>query len=185
MHSYLVTALVHLAVATHTPVVHQPTVCEKAFATRAIVVQRFNRSAAGRNICRFGVKHSDASVTHASYDQKRRYLFQLRALTGKQGRYLRLTPALPKQRPGGTMTPKWEPVDLAACIVHHESGGDPRASNGTHWGIGQWDLPTWRAHGGLKYAKSPLGATYDQQLEILTTALERFGCSAWCPFDPC
>jgi hypothetical protein len=79
----------------------------------------------------------------------------------------------------------YKPVGLAACIVHHESGGNPRASNGSHWGIGQWTIEAWTRHGGRRFAPHPFGATYQEQLIVLSQGLARYGCRDWCPFDPC
>ncbi len=56
---------------------------------------------------------------------------------------------------------------LEACIIQHESGGDPRAVNGQYEGIGQWEPAAWASDGGLRYASSPLGASYSQQEAVL------------------
>lgn len=54
-----------------------------------------------------------------------------------------------------------------ACIIEHESGGDPHAVSGQYMGIGQWEQSRWESDGGLRYAKTPLEATYAQQEIIL------------------
>lgn len=56
---------------------------------------------------------------------------------------------------------------LAACIVRQESGGNPQAVNGRYSGIGQWEQSRWLADGGGRYAPTPLGATYAEQLSVL------------------
>jgi hypothetical protein len=56
---------------------------------------------------------------------------------------------------------------LEACIIQHESGGDPKAVNGIYEGIGQWEHSRWISDGGGRYAESPLGATYAEQEIIL------------------
>jgi hypothetical protein len=190
MRTILIAAAVLLLAAPAVPAsassAHKPrtTLCTTAFNVRQVVIKRHGKRAPGRNICRQGVRHTDNSVTKATTSQKARYIRAMRALLIRAP-YVMVVPGWPRIPPAGTMTAKASPTGLAACIVHYESRGNPQANNGSHFGIGQWDLPTWRAHGGLRYAQTPLGASYDQQLQILTSALERFGCSAWCPFDPC
>ena len=76
-------------------------------------------------------------------------------------------------------------VGLARCIVHYESHGNPRARNGQDHGIAQWSPEAWRRHGGHRYSRDPLYASYGQQWRILLGALRRWGCRDWCPFDPC
>lgn len=56
---------------------------------------------------------------------------------------------------------------LEACIIEHESGGDPQAVNGVYEGIGQWEQPRWESDGGLRYAATPLGASFAQQERVL------------------
>lgn len=55
----------------------------------------------------------------------------------------------------------------AACIIQAESGGNPQAVNGRYMGIGQWEQSRWLSDGGGRYAPTPLGATYSQQVAIL------------------
>lgn len=73
---------------------------------------------------------------------------------------------------------------LARCIAHFESTDNPQATNGSHSGLGQWTAEAWARHGGLRFASSPTGATYDQQLIVIEQGLQRYGCRDWCPFDP-
>lgn len=56
---------------------------------------------------------------------------------------------------------------LEACVIQHESGGDPRAVNGIYEGIGQWEPSRWLSDGGGRYSQTPLGATYAEQERIL------------------
>lgn len=74
---------------------------------------------------------------------------------------------------------------LARCIIRSESGGNPLAQNGQYKGIAQWSPEAWRRHGGLRYASTPHGATYAEQVQVLKMGLARYGCRDWCPFDPC
>jgi hypothetical protein len=74
---------------------------------------------------------------------------------------------------------------LASCIVHYESGGNPRAVNGIYGGIAQWSPEAWSRMGGTRFASTPTNATYAQQVQVLMDGLARFGCRDWCPFDPC
>ncbi len=56
---------------------------------------------------------------------------------------------------------------LEACIIQHESGGNPQAVNGQYEGIGQWSPESWSSNGGTRYASTPLGASYAQQEAVL------------------
>ncbi len=56
---------------------------------------------------------------------------------------------------------------LEACIISHESGGDPNATNGIYSGIGQWEESRWLSDGGGRFSSTPLGASYAQQEIIL------------------
>lgn len=56
---------------------------------------------------------------------------------------------------------------LEVCIIQHESGGDPQAVSGQYSGIGQWEQGRWESDGGLRYASTPLGASYSQQERVL------------------
>ena len=61
---------------------------------------------------------------------------------------------------------------LAWC----ESRGNPRASNGTHFGLYQFALPTWRAVGGPGH---PLNASRLQQSYRAVILLKRVGPGQW------
>lgn len=153
---------------------------------RQSVVKKHGTRAPGRNICRWGVKHSDGSVTKATYSQKKRYLNQLRTLAHPVP-FLVVNATKPGQLPAGTLSAHYTPTGQAACIVTRESHGDPNASNGTHFGIAQWSLQTWRAHGGpqMTGASDPRGASYQQQLMVLSHALATVGSGDWSPYDGC
>ncbi len=56
---------------------------------------------------------------------------------------------------------------LASCIIQHESGGNPQAVNGQYSGIGQWSPYAWSEDGGRRYASTPLGASYNEQVTVL------------------
>ncbi len=56
---------------------------------------------------------------------------------------------------------------LEACIISHESGGDPNATNGQFEGIGQWEPSRWASDGGTRFSSTPLGASYAEQEIIL------------------
>lgn len=73
---------------------------------------------------------------------------------------------------------------LARCIARVESTNNPQANrDGVHKGLGQWTAEAWARHGGLRFASSPLGATYDEQLIVIEQGLQGWGCRDWCPFD--
>jgi hypothetical protein len=147
---------------------------------RTKVIQKHGKRAPGRDIVRFGIRPGK----RARHAQIHRYFEQLRKLAFP-GRYLVVRAVPPAQRPAGTQSARMSATGLAACIVQRESGGNPQASNGTHTGIGQWTGEAWARHGGLRYASSPLGASYQQQLQVLNDGLSRYGCRDWCPFDGC
>lgn len=148
------------------------------------VAKMHSKRAPGRNIRKYGVLFK-GNVFDATCGELRRSLKQLKKLEVRR-QYIAISDVPPAQPPAGVRSVGMAPSGLAACIVHHESGGNPQAVNPNgHYGIGQWDHATWRAHGGTKYAPTPLGASYNQQLLVLNNALARYGCSAWCPYDGC
>ncbi|WP_081685725.1 transglycosylase family protein [Candidatus Solirubrobacter pratensis] len=67
--------------------------------------------------------------------------------------------AQPRLAPGGVWTASYK-ANLPWCTWGPESGGDYRASNGTHFGKYQFDLRTWRSVGGTG---SPLDAPPEEQ----------------------
>lgn len=58
---------------------------------------------------------------------------------------------------------------LAGCIIQHESGGNPQATNGQYQGLGQWSPSAWSADGGTRYAPTPSGASAAQQQAVLSS----------------
>lgn len=147
------------------------------------VAKRLGTRAPGRNIRRHGVRFKGATFV-TTCGEMRRSRRQLERLLVRPA-YLSVGATRPQQPPAGVKTRSYAPTGLAACIVHYESGGDPNASNGSHFGIAQWTYEAWARHGGTKYSADPRGATYQQQLEILNQGLTVYGCRDWCPFDPC
>lgn len=61
-------------------------------------------------------------------------------------------------------------------IVECESSGNPRATNGTHFGLLQFDLATWVSVGG---AGNPMNASVEEQLARGRTLAERRGTQPW------
>lgn len=144
---------------------------------------------AGRNIRRDGLRfifsrRARAVIAPPFCSDLRHATRQLKRLLVTPT-YLRVRAVAPRQPPAGVKTRSFYPVGLADCIAFHESGYDPLASNGLHFGVAQWTIEAWLRHGGGRFAGHPHGATYQQQLVILNRGLERFGCIDWCPFDPC
>jgi len=154
------------------------------------VVMRHGARAAGRDIVKYGVRFVAADHTtqtrRAKLSELRAYRTQLHRLVAPHP-YLSTHAAPPAQAPAGTATAHYAPTGLAACIVQRESGGSPTANNGTHFGIGQWDLQTWQAHHGpeMTGASTPLGASYQAQLQVLNRALAEGKSGAWTPYDGC
>lgn len=73
---------------------------------------------------------------------------------------------------------------LARCIIQRESGGDPQAVNGQYEGIAQWSPSSWLGGGGGRFAPTPLGATYSEQVQILNAMLPAQA-GQWTPYDGC
>ncbi|HEX6447276.1 MAG TPA: ubiquitin-like domain-containing protein [Streptosporangiales bacterium] len=69
----------------------------------------------------------------------------------------------------------WDWKYLAQC----ESGMNPRASNGTHFGLYQFSLSTWQSVGG---SGDPRDASEREQTERAYTLIQRSGPGQWtCP----
>jgi LysM repeat protein len=66
-----------------------------------------------------------------------------------------------------------DPLD---AIARCESGGNARASNGSHFGLYQFDLPTWRAAGGTGH---PLNASAGDQHAAAVRLLGQRGTQPW------
>jgi hypothetical protein len=158
------------------------TLCYKAHGIRESVVKKHGKQAPGRNICRYGLPNGHK----ATVNQKAKYVRALKRLNAPAPQYLVKTAGPPTQPPAATMSVHFAPAGgKAACIVTHESGGNPLARNGQYSGIAQWSQEAWQRHGGTKYAATPTGATKQQQLIVLSQGLSRYGCRDWCPFDGC
>lgn len=139
----------------------------------------------GRNIVALGWKEKGKPARTPNRWQVARWSRALHRLVYPR-RYL-LTRGVPPRTPPtyGAATPSYAPTGLAACIVAHESGGNPQAVNGQYHGIAQWSHEAWMRHGGGKYASDPLGASKQQQLIVLSDGISRYGCRDWCPYDGC
>lgn len=130
-------------------------VCSKAYSVRAAVVKKFGKRAPGRNICRFGVKHSNGKVRPARYAQKKRYLFALRNLNRPPvTRYVRVAAVPPRQAPAGALSPATRYKSggnyaIPASIVSCESGGSYTAVNQSSGAYGAYQIlpSTAAAHG--------------------------------------
>lgn len=136
------------------------------------------KRAPGRNIRRHGVKRPGHHSHRATAREIAKSIRSLRVL-----RMPYLVPSAPSIPPAGIASAA--PSGLAGCIVSRESGGDPGAANGEHLGIAQWSPIIWARDGGLAYASSPTGATYQEQLVVLSNGLSHYGCGDWCPYDNC
>lgn len=147
------------------------------------VKKEHGRRAPGRNIRRYGVS-SHGRVRPASARELAGSIRRLRALR-RPPAFLAVRAGSPYVPPARVATAHYSPTGLAGCIVSHESGGNPQANNGSHFGIAQWTIEAWLRHGGGRFAPTPLGASYQEQLQVLSDGLRRFGCRDWCPFDPC
>jgi hypothetical protein len=141
-------------VATSTAPAHANT-CAKAYVVRAAVVKKFGKRAPGRNICRFGVKHSNGKVRPARYAQKKRYLVALRNLNRPPvTRYVRVVAVPPRQVPAGTLSPAARyksggSYAIPSSIVSCESGGSYTAVNPSSGAYGAYQIlpSTAAAHG--------------------------------------
>lgn len=160
-HIALATVVLTAVIASPATATDHASVCEKAYGVRTAVKHKHGDEVPGRNICRHGVRHSTGKVVKASYNQKRRYLFQLRRLNQPY-----TTAVGPRLRPAGVMTAR-AAYALPHRIVMCESQGDPTAVNNSNpdrpAGLYQIITGTWLAHGGGKYAKTADKATPAQQ----------------------
>lgn len=66
--------------------------------------------------------------------------------------------------------------DVLGSIAQCESGGNARASNGSHFGLYQFDLQTWRSVGG---AGHPLNASASAQHAAAQRLLAQRGTQPW------
>lgn len=67
---------------------------------------------------------------------------------------------------------------IAAC----ESGGNPQASNGTHFGLFQFDLQTWHSVGGTG---DPRNASVAEQYSRAGTLMAQRGTQPWAASQGC
>lgn len=149
------------------------------------VAHRFGPRAPGRNIAKLGVVRHDSTVRRAHLHELAVSIRTLKRILHPPVYTFVRKVGPPPVPPSGSLTAQLAPSGLASCIVSRESGGNPTASNGTHFGIGQWTYEAWSRMGGTRYSASPLGASYQQQLQILSSGLQHFGCRDWCPYDGC
>lgn len=173
--------------AQTTPAPTKPSICERAHIARVHVVHRYGHRAAGKNICRYGVirhhRHRPADIK-----ERWKYLLQLRGFLKRSYRhrpYLARVAVLPRRPPAGVMSRGYAPVGLARCIAWSESRFNPRANNGSHFGLAQWSYEAWGRMGGHRYAWRADYASYQHQLLVLSYGLVHWGCRDWCPYDPC
>lgn len=82
-----------------------------------------------------------------------------------------------------------ESDSVLAAIAHCESGGkNVRNATGASTAGGYWQIVngTWRAHGGLKYSSTALGASYEEQLQVARNILNGGqGLGAWSESKNC
>lgn len=194
----VVAALLTLAAGAGAKQSHaKPSLCERAYVARVHVVHRFGPRAPGRNICRRGVVFNPRrhqyrmAVQHgfhvrpASVVEKAKYLAQLRHLLAPPPPYLMGSGRPPGHPPAGVFGRSYAPTGVAACIVSRESGGNPQAVNGQYHGLAQWSPEAWSRMGGHRYASDPLGASYEQQLRVLSYGLAHYGTRDWSAYDGC
>lgn len=161
-----------------------PSMCERAAHARHKVIRLHGHRAPGRDICRFGVvRHG--KTRPANHHERARYFRELRLLGRPAPRYLSRAAVPPRQGPAGTLSSGYSPTGVAACIVSRESGGNPRANNGSHFGIAQWSNEAWARMGGLRYASRADYASYQDQLRVLSDGLARYGTADWHTWDGC
>lgn len=150
------------------------TACEKAAGIRAAVIKKHGKRAPGRNICRFGVKHSTGRVEKASFDQKKRYLHALRRMNTSLPY---MVPGSPRVPPAGTATPR---ANLPWCTWGPESGGNYQAVGqgqaAGHYGKYQFDLQTWGSVGGTG---NPINASPAEQDKRAAMLYARRGGRPW------
>ena len=73
---------------------------------------------------------------------------------------------------------------FGACVVAHESGGNPQVMNSSgHYGLYQFSESTWVAYGGS--AADFGNASVAEQNQVFANALAQGGQSNWAPYDGC
>lgn len=179
MRKFITTAVVALAtlgVAAPTATAEGRHTCDKAYEARVLVKKKHGDRAAGRNICRFGVKHSNGDVVEATRGQKVRYYKHLKAL---------LTPytaaGKARQRPARVAKPVYV-YSIPTYIVMCESRGNWRAVNTSNpnrpAGAYQIITSTWLAYGGGAYAPTADAAAPWQQ-SIVAARIASGGYGQW------
>lgn len=169
------------------------TLCERAYPVRLHVKARYGERVAGRNICHYGVPTRERPrglARRATTAERARYLRALVALAQPAPPYLSVHPGAPSIGHSHTLTVHYRPEGPARCVAYAESGNQANPGGQTaHEGVGQWawGFPgsAWELDGGLRFAYEPTGATYDEQMLVLSRAFQLYGCSQFCPFDPC
>jgi hypothetical protein len=143
---YLIATMVATVAMAAVPTASQAaTACSKAYKVRQAVIKKFGTRAPGRNICRFGVVHSNGKISEATFPQKKRYLFALRKMNTPYTTLL--VAGSPRVPPAGTSTPR--AGGALASIRACESGGNYQTNTGNgFYGAYQFDQSTWRAAGG-------------------------------------
>ena len=83
-----------------------------------------------------------------------------------------------------TYTGSYPGGSFGACVVAHESGGDPQVMNASgHYGLYQFSESTWIAYGG---SAADFGhATVAEQNQVFANALAAGGEDNWAPYDGC
>lgn len=159
----LVLALAVALSASAIPAQADANVCVKAYNVRAAVVKKFGKRAPGRNICRFGVKHSDGKVRPARFATKKRYLLALRALNTSLPMMVAGTPRVP---PASTATPR--AGGHLAAIRACESGGNYATNTGNgFYGAYQFTQSTWASVGGTGNPAAASPAEQDRRAAML------------------
>jgi hypothetical protein len=155
------------------------TVCEKAYGLRDRVIHLHGKRAPGRNICRFGVKHSNGRVTKATYFQKVRYRDQLDRLAHPPSPLLN-TAGAPRLRPAGTASPRAGAGGVLAAIRQCESGGNYSINTGNgFYGAYQFTMQTWQANGGTGNPASASPAEQDRVAANLYGKVGRGTSASW------
>jgi hypothetical protein len=125
-----------------------------------------------------------ANHPHPGWRRVHAYFEQLRSLIHPRVSMI-VTAGPPRLAPAGTASPHLVATGVAACIIQRESRGNPYAVNGQYEGEAQWSPEAWARMGGHRYAPTPLGATQQEQNEVLAYGLEHYGTRDWGPYDGC
>lgn len=160
----------------------RPTLCERAYEVRQVVVKVHGKQAPGRNICRFGIKsqYNKKWTKDATYVQKSQYVAQMkRLLRPAPSPFLVRAAVPPAQAPAGTLTAsaKAPAGGILARIRACESGGNYSTNTGNgYYGAYQFDQQTWNSVGG---SGSPAAASPGEQDIRAAALLKQRGTSPW------